>query len=368
MSGRAIVVGAGAFGAAAADALARRGWDVTVLEQYAPANARGSSGDRTRMLRLGHGDYSEAEDLRYIASATRGIAGWKALSDEGDLDLLTRTGLIWFAHEAGGIEARVADRLTAAGVAFERLDAAAVGALFPAASVDDLAYGLWEPEAYVIRAGAAVEALLRRARRHGARLETGRARPGGAPRAVAVGAGEELGADCVVWACGAWMGDVLGPVAPVRPAWQDVLHWNAPAQWRDGPAWFDERAHLYGFPDVDGLGLKAVTHEPGPPFDVDRAERIPAAGAIEAIRSYLGRRFPALGAAAVLWARVMPYEMTPDGHFLAGAHPERPGEWILGGGSGHGFKHAPALGEHVADLIEGRADPVPMWAPGPRGR
>jgi hypothetical protein len=59
------------------------------------------------------------------------------------------------------------------------------------------------------------------------------------------------------------MGDVLGPVAPVRPAWQDVLHWNAPAQWRDGPAWFDEHAHLYGFPDVDGLGIKAVTHEPG---------------------------------------------------------------------------------------------------------
>ena len=69
----------------------------------------------------------------------------------------------------------------------------------------------------------------------------------------------------------------------------------------------------------------------------------------------------------LLWARVMPYEMTPDGHFIAGAHPERPGEWILGGGSGHGFKHAPALGEHVADLVEGRAEPVAMLAPGPRG-
>jgi hypothetical protein len=82
------------------------------------------------------------------------------------------------------------------------------------------------------------------------------------------------------------------PVVPVRSAWQDVLHWNAPAAWRDGPARFDERAYLYGFPDVDGLGLKAVTHEPGPPFDVDRAERIPAAGAIEAIRNYLAAGSP----------------------------------------------------------------------------
>jgi glycine/D-amino acid oxidase-like deaminating enzyme len=363
VSGSALVVGAGAFGAATADALARRGWEVTVVEQYAPANARGSSGDRTRMLRLGHGHNSAEQDAWYIASAARGIAGWRALSDEADLDLLAHTGLVWFAHDEDGVEARVAERLTAAGVAFERLDRAGVRALFPDVAVDDLAYGLWEPEAHVIRAGAAVEALLRRARRQGVRVMLGRARPAAA-LAVAVG-DEVLGADCVVWACGAWMGDVLGPVAPVRPAWQDVLHWHAPPEWRGGPAWFDQ--WLYGFPDVDGLGVKAVTHEPGPTFDVDRDERLPRAEAIAAIREHLGRRFPTLAGATVLWARVMPYEMTPDGHFIAGAHPERPGEWILGGGSGHGFKHAPALGDHVADLIEGRAEPVPWLAPGPRG-
>jgi glycine/D-amino acid oxidase-like deaminating enzyme len=364
VSGEAIVVGAGAFGAAAADALARRGWGVTVVEQYAPANARGSSGDRTRMLRLGHGDNEPAQDGWYIASAARGIAGWKALSVQDGADLLVKTGLVWFARDDDTVERRVAERLTDAGVSCERLDPAGVRALFPGAAVDDLAYGLWEPEAYVMRATAGVEALLRRARRHGARLVTAQARPAG-PRAVAVDGGE-LAGDCVVWACGAWMGALLGPVAPVRPAWQDVLHWNAPGAWRDGPAWFDVRERVYGFPDVDGLGLKAVTHEPGRPFDVDGGERVPDAAAVASMRAYLARRFPGLGDPTLLWGRVMPYEMTPDGHFLVGAHPERPGEWILGGGSGHGFKHAPALGEHLAELIEGREDPVPMLAPGPR--
>jgi sarcosine oxidase len=365
VSGTAIVVGAGAFGSATADALARRGWDVTVVERYAPANARGSSGDRSRMLRLGHGDYGPHEDAAYIASAERGIAGWRALEEQTGADLVATTGLVWFAAREDGLEATVAERLTAAGAPWERLDPDQVRALFPAADVDDLAYGLWEPGAGVIRAQSAVEALLRRARDHGARLVLGEARLAAA-RTVDVD-GKRLAADCVVWACGAWLGALLGrEVAPVRPAWQDLLHWNAAPEWRGAPAWFDERADVYGFPDVDGIGLKAVSHVPGPEFDLDRDERIVRTESVEALRGYLARRFPGLAPPSLLWARVMAYEMTPDGHFIAGAHPERPGEWVLGGGSGHGFKHAPALGEHLADLVEGRGEPLPMWAPGPR--
>jgi sarcosine oxidase len=356
MSGTAIVVGAGAFGAAAADALAGRGWAVTVVEQYAPANARGSSGDRTRMLRLGHGDSAVVEqDLWYIRSAARGIAMWREL----DPSLLAETGLVWFARSDDGSEARAAERLELAGEPFSLLDPAAVGELFPDVATDDLTFGLWEPGACVIRAGAAVEALLRRALGRGVELRLGRASPA-AGGGVAVD-GAVLGADCVVWACGAWLGSLVG--APVRPAWQDVLHWGAPAEWRDGPAWFDNAVGVYGFPDVDGLGVKAVTHVPGPPFDLDRDERMVRAAAVDEIRAFLAHRFPALARVPLLWGRVMPYEMTPDSHFAVGACPGRAGEWIMGGGSGHGFKHAPALGEHVADLIEGRAQPVPWFAP-----
>lgn len=366
----AIVVGAGVFGAATADALVARGWQVTVVEQYAPGNARGSSGDRTRLLRLGHADWNEAEDLAYIRSAARGIAGWQGLAEASGLALLERTGLVWFGHEDGGLEDRVAQRMAAAGAPCERVAPEAARALFPSLATDDLAFGLYEPEAYVIRASAAVEALLRRALSGGARLVLDRAQPAGGGAVALEGAGQRLAGDAVVWACGAWLGALFPRSAPVRPSWQDVLHWNNPPEWRGGPAWVDAGADLYGFPDVDGLGIKAVSHAPGRTFDLDHGARLPEPATIEAIARYVERRFPALAATGVLWGRVMPYEMTPDRHFLAGpVGDEAPGgrQWVLGGGSGHGFKHAPALGAYMAELLAGEVSVVPMWSPGPRG-
>ena len=359
----AIVVGAGVFGAATADALARRGWEVTVVERYAPANARGSSGDRTRMLRLGHGSSPEAE--WYTRSALRSLELWRELSGEWLEPLIAPCGLVWLAAEEDALIGDVAAGLEATGVPHEWLAGEALPELFPDLATGDLAGALHEPGACILRAIPAVRALLERARRNGARLRIGEARPTG-PGEVAV-EGEESAADAVVWACGAWLGGLFPREAPVQAAWQDVLHWHCPPTWSEGPAWFDERAGIYGFPDVDGLGIKAVSHRPGRSFDLDRDERIPDRAAVREVASYLERRFPALGTPRLLHARVMPYEMTPDEHFLAAPSAELERHWLLGGGSGHGFKHAPNLGEHVADLIEEKAEPLPQFAAGERG-
>lgn len=361
-TGSAVVVGAGAFGVAAADALARRGWAVTIVERFAPANARGSSGDRTRLLRLAHGEGTEAEDEWLMRSAARGIAGWDALADEEELDLTVRVGLVLLAREQDGGEERALDRLRRAGIEHERLAPSEIRSLFPDIAVDDLAFGVHEPGARVIRASTAVEGMLRRARRNGARVMRGSARPDGAGQVTVDG--EPLAADAVIWACGAWLGELLPDDAPVRPAWQDVVHWQTPVEWIRGPAWFD--GELYGFPDVDGLGMKVVTHVPGPSFDLERDARVPNAQTIAALARAISERFPALRGAVPLWSRVMPYEMTPDGLFVVGPSSCHERHWVMGGGSGHGFKHAPALGDHVADLVEGRAEVEPLLAPGAR--
>ena len=154
--------------------------------------------------------------------------------------------------------------------------------------------------------------------------------------------------------------------APITPTWQDVLHWHVPARWRGAAAWFDEQERLYGFPDVEGLGMKAVTHRPGRPLDLERTPREIDRATIASVSKYLAWRFPELAAAPLLWGRVMHYEMTPDGHFMIGFRPSDDRSLIVGGGSGHGFKHAPSIGRHVADLIEGRASPLAMFALGPR--
>ena len=79
-------------------------------------------------------------------------------------------------------------------------------------------------------------------------------------------------------------------------------------------------------------------------------------------RSLLSRRFPALAAAPLLEARVCQYESTPDGHLLIDRHPQAPGVWIVGGGSGHGYKLGPAVGEHAAGLVLGDAEPLPRFS------
>ena len=177
---RCIVAGAGVFGAAAADSLARRGWDVTIVERYAPANARGSSGDRTRMLRVGHG--SSPEDEWYMRSALRSLELWSELEEDLGRPLISPCGLVWFAHEEDALIGAVAEGLERLDVPFEWFDEAVLADQFPDLATDDLAGALYEPGACLLRAMAAVEALIARAQRHGARLLLGTARPPGPER------------------------------------------------------------------------------------------------------------------------------------------------------------------------------------------
>ena len=70
----ATVVGAGVFGASTARELDRRGFDVTLLEQYTPGNVRSGSGGDTRLLAPAHGDVEW-----YSPSARRARELWREL-------------------------------------------------------------------------------------------------------------------------------------------------------------------------------------------------------------------------------------------------------------------------------------------------
>jgi len=72
------------------------------------------------------------------------------------------------------------------------------------------------------------------------------------------------------------------------------------------------------------------------------------------VRQFLAQRFPGLKDAPLLETRVCQYENTSSGDFLIDRHPAFDNVWLVGGGSGHGFKHGPALGEYVAArVVEG---------------
>jgi len=170
--------------------------------------------------------------------------------------------------------------------------------------------------------------------------------------------GTDISGDRFVFACGAWLPSVFPDALAgrIRPTRQTVVYFGTPAGIdRFGPsrtpAWVDFSAGIYGVPDIDDRGLKVGIDEHGPSIDPDRDDRIVTEAAMERTRAWLERRFPAMKGAPIVEARVCQYENTSNGDFLIDRHPEHDNVWIVGGGSGHGFKHGPAVGEEAARLV-----------------
>jgi len=123
------------------------------------------------------------------------------------------------------------------------------------------------------------------------------------------------------------------------------------------PTWLHHAEQVYGMPDLENRGFKISFDSHGPAFDPDAGERLVPAASVAKVRSYLAHRFPALANAPLLETRVCQYENTSNGDFLIDRHPELENVYLAGGGSGHGFKHGPAVGEYVAKLLGGALIP-----------
>jgi sarcosine oxidase len=349
----AVIVGAGTFGASLAWRLAREGADVTLVDQFAPGDPRATSGGESRLIRCGHGP-----DAVYTESARRARTLWRELEAESGEELLVESGLIWLAHRDDGWEAAGQATMAAQGIPCERLAPEDGARLFPSFDPSGLAFLLHEPEAGVLRAQRAVQALARRAAAHGAVVERARATPDGAR--VRLDDGRTLEADVVVWACGAWLGKLFGEHVAIRSTRQELFFYDGGPAWRapDVPAYVDFDQAIYGTRDLDGHGVKAAPDFDGPPLDAD-AELPSCTPEGEAhARRFLAARFPALAGAPLAGSKCCRYELTEDAHFVAAPLPGEPSVWLLGGGSGHGFKHGPAVAERVAAALAG-GDPLP---------
>jgi glycine/D-amino acid oxidase-like deaminating enzyme len=119
---------------------------------------------------------------------------------------------------------------------------------------------------------------------------------------------------------------------------------------------------MYGMPDLESRGFKIACDRHGPPFDPDSGERRTSEEGLAIAREYLARRFPALARAPLVEARVCQYENSSNGDFLVDRHPDLENVWLVGGGSGHGFKHGPAMGEYVAGRLAGTVAAEPRFA------
>ena len=350
------VVGAGVFGSWTAYHLARAGRKVALIDAYGPSNSRASSGGESRIIRMGYGP-----DEIYTRWAMRSLVLWQEFFAQAGRPLFHPTGVLWMVGTDERYASGTLATLSKLGVRFERLERAALEKRFPQFSLAGVRWAVLEPESGALMARRAVEAVVEEAIRVGVDYLAGAVvtpRGKGKLAAVTTKGGESASAENFVFACGPWLGKVFPELLGERifPTRQEVFFFGVPAGDRRFampamPAWIFATDEMYGIPDLENRGMKIALDRHGPRFDPDAGKRVVSAEGLEAMRKYVGRRFPALKDAPVVETRVCQYENTSSGDFLIDRHPDFENVWLVGGGSGHGFKHGPALGEYVAARI-----------------
>lgn len=354
-----VVVGAGAFGGWTALYLLRWGARVTLLDAWGPGNARASSGGETRVIRATYGPRAI-----YTRMAARALTLWKEHEQRWQRRLYHGIGVLWLVESDEQYEKASLPVLRDARVAFEELTGAEVTRRYPQISCERVRWAIFEKDGGYLTARRACAAVLDGFLAEGGDYRQLAVQPlpqgsGGELRGVPLSDGTTLAADRFVFACGPWLGslfpDVIGD--RVRATRQEVFFFGTPPGDRRFteaalPVWADHGTRfMYGIPGNEWRGFKVADDTRGPAFDPTSGERLPGEAALRTARDYLAFRFPGLKGAPLLEARVCQYENSPDEHLIIDRHPEAGNVWLVGGGSGHGFKHGPAVGELVARLV-----------------
>ncbi len=373
------VIGAGSFGGWTALHLLERGARVTLIDSWGPGNSRSSSGGETRVMRGTYGP-----DQPYTEMAARALKLWDKYERKWKRQFLHRCGVLWMASSRGDdFERGSIQMLRAAKIKFQELSTPQMQKRWPQINFEGIEWGIFEPHCGYLEArascAAVVDAFIDAGGKY--RQSAVTAEPAGIEAAIrqstiknqqslSLSDGSKIKADIYVFACGPWLGTLFPQTIGrlIKATKQDIFFFGP----REGdtrfsdpdlPVWADHRGKFrYGIPGSDRRGFKIADDTRGPDFDPTNGERVVDSKTLKDIREYLAFRFPALKDAPLVETRVCQYEQTPDAHFIVDRHPANENVWLLGGGSGHGFKHGPAMGEMMANLILKEESPKPMWS------
>jgi glycine/D-amino acid oxidase-like deaminating enzyme len=360
-----VVVGAGAFGSWTALFLLRRGAKVVLIDAWGPGNSRASSGGETRIIRGGYGP-----NQPYTRMTARALHLWREHEQRWSRKFLHATGVLWMAGENDAFERGSLPELTSAGLPYEELSLPELERRWPQINFDNVRWGFLETEGGYLMARASCQAAVEGFVAEGGEFRLGwlageslENQPAGE---VKLSDGTNLLADQYVFACGPWLGKLFPETIgdKICATKQDVFFFGTPNgsnRFDDSmlPVWADHgEQFFYGIPGNQYRGFKVADDTRGVPFDPTSGERVITTANADKVRDYLGFRFPGMKGAPIVETRVCQYENTPDNNFIIDRHPRAEHIWIAGGGSGHGFKHGPALGEMLAGLVldHGRAE------------
>ena len=355
-----IVVGAGVFGAWTAWHLLKLGRKVLLLDAWGPAHARASSGGESRMTRTVYG-----RDEIYTRFAWESLDEWRWLSGRSGLPIFHPTGVLFFFGRREPYVTQSIEVHQRAGIPLEVLDRAMLAKRFPQIVWDGVELGLYEHDRGVLMARRAVQTLVQEFVAAGGEYRQAAIvspKPDASFDSIQTTAGESLSASRFVFACGPWLPKVFPEILGQRifPTRQEVFFFaSEPGDTRflpgQLPGWadFNDGDIFYGTPDLEARGVKVAHDRHGPPIDPDSGDRVPSAKVIAEVREYMKRRFPSLANRPLVESRVCQYENSSNGDLLIDRHPQWENLVLVGAGSGHGFKHGPAVGRYAAQLANG---------------
>jgi glycine/D-amino acid oxidase-like deaminating enzyme len=366
-----VVVGAGAFGGWTALYLLRGGARVTLLDAWGPGNSRSSSGGETRIIRGAYGP-----NQPYTKLAARALDLWKQHEAQWKQKFFFPIGVLWMVEQDDSFERGSIPSLKDAGIPFEQLSVKELARRWPQISFEHVEWAIHEPQSGYLLARASTQAVVDRFVAEGGEYRQAAVASPNLESAVessqwkglTLSDGSTIVADHCIFACGPWLGSLfpraIGP--HFLSTRQEIFFFGTPvgdSRYDEGslPVWGDHSDRfIYGIPGNQGRGFKMADDTRGTEFDPTSGQRLVSEEGLAAARRYLAYRFPGMKDAPLLESRVCQYENTADNNFIVDRHPENANVWIVGGGSGHGFKHGPALGEMVAKLVlkDETADPL----------
>ena len=367
--GHIAVIGAGAFGGWTAHHLLKKGYDVTLLDVFGPGNSRASSGGDSRVIRGIYG-----EDKIYVDLVARSFKLWKRYQKQWQQSLYFPTGALWFFQVDDTYAQKSLPIVNQAGLKSEQLSKKEVEKKFPQIDLNGLKSFYFEHEAGYLPARHCCQVVLENFVKRGGEYKQLAVEPGkilnNKLSELILSDGSKLNADSYVFACGPWLSKVFPDALKdiITPTRQEVFFFGTP--YGDSslfesnmPVWVDFGKKIwYGIPGADWRGFKVADDTRGVEFDPTSGDRTASETGLESARNYLAKRFPSMKDAPLLESRVCQYENSPDGNYIIDKHPEAENTWVIGGGSGHGFKLGPALGEFVADRVIGNKRIDPFFA------
>lgn len=361
-----IIAGAGSFGGWTALSLLRKKFNVTLVDGHGPGSPKSSSGDETRVIRSTYGKNEVYFDLN-----VRALKLWKAFEKQSGKSIFINKGVLWLCHEK--ITPMVDDSISFARkheMEYEYISSDNLLKRYPVVNGEDIHHAYLDPfggyllskescrlvkETFVNEGGTYISSFVKYNRIYNNKLSS-----------VWLTDNTELHGDHFIFACGAWLGSIFPDLLKdiIIPSRQEVYYFNVPEtridSYRDFPVWVDVdgKDFYYGIPSDNGRVFKIGVDKRGETIHPDHDDRLMNQDVFNKARTFISHRFPDLRNAPLIDSRVCAYENSPDGNFIIDQHPDADNILILGGGSGHGFKHGPAIGELISQaLCEGRKIP-----------